>query len=764
MRSSAVERSYEPISPQELRHPLFGLSRTKQRLEMSSEATKMNQSAQSSPDTSRHRDSDVASTLIESDAGAFTNSKHDSREGLILDYDRSDTLSSSAQSSPTTTIRGSAVITTWWDKKALLQRDLWRSCWNMYLFLIVGLAFAAGHHAYYRSLQGRLVRHDEQLTSLRYGTALAFAAKASVATAVLSAFREQVWAVVRTRFLSLATIDDMFAAPETPFSLANREFLLKAKTAAALAILCWISPLAVILSINTLAAVPGTEAQNTTCPGVRSLNFRFEDSTDWRKGGKIEDLSQMSLSYWNNTSSDKSDPYFFDYYTAPSMNAAEFLHASTYLQRPIVDEEHTFEVCERGWNCTVEIDFVGPAYKCTEVGRGTRGDFVLTQSSGTVAPPFSMDDLAPTGNYTYIAHTLLGEYAFPQMARMKKGGIPLMEPPYPKHLGAFRTEPVIWIGYSELNDNYTSAYLNSSEPVQNPAAFTPVLVACEHYEAHYTAEIVYRDGMQLPTIKSRDFLAPVINTSLVPDAEADDGTLDRTVAVPESNYVLPQDVGAYRRTAGYHSMGLFLRAKLNGTIREPGKVEETEVVQTSLIDHRFHFVRPNVIELIETWYGNLLMSMFARPRFQSVVWAAKLDEQTGVRRNGIGPASDYLYPCTRSRPAVRYRYRASILLSVYGVLFLLASLGVAAGTLAVRTNGGISRGTRFSSIVEATRGTASDTRVWGRPASRRDSRAMKLGYGMLIRKGCGSDGPPRLQPTPMVPVFGFGVEGQVDQV
>lgn len=85
----------------------------------------------------------------------------------------------------------------------------------------------------------------------------------------------------------------------------------------------------------------------------------------------------MSLSYWNNTSSNKSDPYFFDYYTAPSENAAEFLHASTYLQQPIVDQENTFEVCERGWNCTVEIDFGGPAYKWTEVGRGTRGDFVL---------------------------------------------------------------------------------------------------------------------------------------------------------------------------------------------------------------------------------------------------------------------------------------------------------------------------------------------------------------------------------------------------
>ncbi|GJD03644.1 HET domain-containing protein [Colletotrichum higginsianum] len=65
-----------------------------------------------------------------------------------------------------------------------------------------------------------------------------------------------------------------------------------------------------------------SEAQNTTCTGVRFLNFRLEDTADWRKGGKTKDLSQMSLSYWNNTSSNKSDPYFFDYHTAPRENVA----------------------------------------------------------------------------------------------------------------------------------------------------------------------------------------------------------------------------------------------------------------------------------------------------------------------------------------------------------------------------------------------------------------------------------------------------------
>ncbi|KAL2874782.1 hypothetical protein SGCOL_010036 [Colletotrichum sp. CLE4] len=572
---------------------------------------------------------------------------------------------------------------------------------------------------------------------MRYGTALAFAAKASLVMAVLSAFREQIWLVVGSKFLKVTTLDDMFAAPETPLSLLNWEFI---------------------------TAVPGEEVQNTTCPGVRTLNFRFEDQTDWRNGGKIEDLSQQSLSYWNNTSSNKSDPYFFDYYTAPSENAEEFMHAITYLQRPITDQDTTFEVCERGWNCTVEIYFVGPAYRCREVSRGGKINHTLS-SIRTSVPPFSMNDLAPKGNYTYIANTLQGEYAFPQMAKMKKGGIPVMPPPYPKHLGAFRTEPVIWIGYSELNEAFTSVYLNSSEPVQNEDAFTPVLVACEHYEANYTAEIIYRDGMQLPKIKSRRFLAPVVNTTFFPGLDANDGTMDETIAVPESNYILPQDVKTYRRTAGYHSMGLFLRNKLNGTIREPGKVEETGVVQTSLIDHRFHFVRPNLIGLIEAWYGNLLMSMFARPRFQAVVWAAQINEQTGIRRTGLGPKTDYLYPCVRSRPAIRFHYRTSTLVGVYGILISLALLGAMAGAMAIRRNAG-SRGTRFSDIIEATRGPELDKmslrayKLRLRTTSI-TSKTPRLGYGKLKSLMDGENGVKSSEDHTCR--IGFGFQGDVEQ-
>lgn len=122
--------------------------------------------------------------------------------------------------------------------KACFQQRL-SPLWNMYLFLVLGIALAIGHHAYYQSFHGALVFDDRQLTTMRYGTVLAFAAKSCLVFAVMSAFREQIWLTFSTKFLRVTTLSGMFAAPETPLSLLDLEFLRKAKIAAGLALYCW---------------------------------------------------------------------------------------------------------------------------------------------------------------------------------------------------------------------------------------------------------------------------------------------------------------------------------------------------------------------------------------------------------------------------------------------------------------------------------------------------------------------------------------------
>lgn len=113
----------------------------------------------------------------------------------------------------------------------------WHSSWNMYLWLVVGICFAVGHHAFYASLDGHPA--DDQVRMLRYGTILAFMAKASLGAAVISAFQQRIWATVRSRILSIAALDSMFAATENLIAFLNWEFLKGAKATAALALFVW---------------------------------------------------------------------------------------------------------------------------------------------------------------------------------------------------------------------------------------------------------------------------------------------------------------------------------------------------------------------------------------------------------------------------------------------------------------------------------------------------------------------------------------------
>lgn len=121
-----------------------------------------------------------------------------------------------------------------WSSRAPLDRRL---PWNMYIFLLFGIVCAIGHHIYYSSLNGKPA--DDQLLKLRYGTILAFGAKAGLCAAVVTAFRQRIWTTVRTRFLSIGAMDSLFAATEDVRALWNWELYKGAKTAMALAVFVW---------------------------------------------------------------------------------------------------------------------------------------------------------------------------------------------------------------------------------------------------------------------------------------------------------------------------------------------------------------------------------------------------------------------------------------------------------------------------------------------------------------------------------------------
>jgi len=107
----------------------------------------------------------------------------------------------------------------------------------MYVCFLFGLACAIGHHIFYNALDGQVA--DSQIQMLRYGTVLAFAAKAGLGAAVVSAYRQRVWTTVKTRLMTVGAIDSLFAAAEDLTALLNWGFFKGAKTAAALACFGW---------------------------------------------------------------------------------------------------------------------------------------------------------------------------------------------------------------------------------------------------------------------------------------------------------------------------------------------------------------------------------------------------------------------------------------------------------------------------------------------------------------------------------------------
>ncbi|KAL2690107.1 hypothetical protein Neosp_004175 [[Neocosmospora] mangrovei] len=623
----------------------------------------------------------------------------------------------------------------------------------MYFFLVVGICFAIGHHFFYSSLDGEIV--DDQLRMLRWGTALAFACKASLTAAVLSAFDQQVWATVRSRFLTVVALDSMFAATENPLDMLNLELLTKAKMAVAMALFGWCAPAIVIITANTLlVAPPEFMHENTTCSGVRSLNFDLEAAYTWPNGArqKGSGLNPLSPARYNDTSLDPAET--IGYYDRPDTRVQILADASSVLRRPVTYDNSTLETCARGWNCTVRVEMTGPGYKCTELGSGVGSEARnLSQQSGEISPPFPFNEvLLPVGDLSYLGETREGDYSRPQTSEFDADGFP--DDPKPKNFGSFRTEPVVWIGYVKTAKGVKRP-LDPQKAMQGEDTLIPTLMACEYYETKYKLDYRYVDGLQSIKVIERTPLSPVVNTTYLRGAR-DNRTTDGTMATPPENYVPYGNTTRYKKTATYHALGFLFRSLLNGPILlHPGGVDGENALFTKVTSNGDYFPAENLQDVVPSVFEDILFSLLSNQQWAMVVWAADPEKQVLFNEDSGK------YPCRRSQPVSRYQYRAVTLWAVYGVSVLLASLGVAAGTIALRHNGGLRRDSRFSSILAATRGQGLNRVEWGGPFFDRGQvnhsvRGFKMGYGTAKR-----DEAERLLGN-QVP-FTFGFEGEIEQ-
>ncbi|GKU08417.1 hypothetical protein FLAG1_11211 [Fusarium langsethiae] len=526
--------------------------------------------------------------------------------------------------------------------------------WNMCLFLLVGTSFALGHHFFYLMLDGKMAA--EQSLMLRYGTILAFCAKASFGTAASMAFHQRAWLVIRHKMARIDTVDSIFTANTNIVSL-----------------LTW-------SSIKTAKIV---SLWNTTAPG--------------------DDINS-------------NDPSDFDYWTATSVQWYNMVAYRVALSNePLIRNETGEEVCSPRWNCSYVLSFVAPGYKCEELASGINS---TVQNLGDNTPPFNTSVLAPIGNMTYYAKNDMGEYENPQILS-GPGGRPKQKPPYSKNLGAFRTEPIMWIGYCTVED-YSKLQPTNRDHKDWYKAYTPVIIGCEHYEVNYTIQFDYVGGVQSHKVLRRDYLRKVVDTTLTSEMDPDKRLKDRTMAVPEKNYIYPSDVENYRLTAAYHSLGNSLRGILNGTNTIPYFDANSQIFVTPLVDRINYLLVRNFGDAIRNMYENMIISILATPSSSVVSWASN-GRPSGLIKGGLSTA----FPCRKQQYINVFRYNKAQLLTVY----------------AAYQEEGRMRDMKPSSIITASR--ASDLHDLGAKGD------VRIGYGLVQEAGRS--------------VRSFGVEGIVTQ-
>ncbi|CAG7556340.1 unnamed protein product [Fusarium equiseti] len=608
--------------------------------------------------------------------------------------------------------------------------------WNMCLLVIVGTAFALGHHLFYYMLDGR--EAINQSLMLRYGTILAFCAKASLGTAAAMAFQQRAWLVLRHKMARLETVDSIFTANTDIFSLLTWSSIRKAKVGSLIAVYCWITPLVVVLTSETLSIVGGMEDINGLCPNIQTLNFSNEKWVYWRDSVRIQNQFLMSVSIWNSTTTaggniTEHNTDHFDYYHGGSTQWADMIALRVVLaNEPLFRRESGSEICSEGWNCSYVLSFVAPGYKCEELAIGADSK---VRDLGDATPPFNTSVLAPIGNMTYYARLDIGDYEKPQ-AISYPGGRPKQKPPYPKNLGAFRTEPIMWIGYCTVED-----YSKPQPPEPGIGdwykAYTPVIFGCEHYEVNYTVQFDWVGERQAHKVLRREYLRKVVNTTFSSKLDPDKRLKDRTTAMPEENYALPTDIGQYRLTAAYHSLGMSLRQALNGTTTMPHFNVNSKILVTPLVD-RINYLPPrNFSRAIRGMYENMVISLLSNPSFNVVSWVST-GRPTGIAKSD--PSSKG-YPCRKARYMNMFRYDKTQLLSVYAASIALAIAAVFLGLHAYWEEGTM-RDMKPSSIIEASR--ASHLHTLGNTSE------VKIGYG-LVHEEAGRS------------VRSFGMEGNLTQ-
>lgn len=418
--------------------------------------------------------------------------------------------------------------------------------------------------------------------------------------------------------------------------------------------------------------------ENGHCPGVQTLDFSQEGHRDFRNA-RYTPLEPRDPLFWYWTTEESGKPPI-DSYQSPSEYLQRIANTTAVQQKVLQPQVSSNETCGKNWDCRYTLRFTGPGYRCEDLSEGAGPPRAFHGLSSPVDPM----TLFPNGNYSY--HSIANQGEYPRYPNPSEPGF-----------GAFRTEPIIWAGYS-LWTGPEEIREESLGLDPQPEYYTPHFFACELWETEYQVEFQNYQGVQSTTVQARNYTKLLINTTLT-----NDGTPDNATAVPIDRYVFPlPDRYAYQYTAAFHSIGKVFRDLVNGfrPLNETVKpFTYTEARYTKLFPNRdVLFPVPDLMDATRSLFEDLLLSVLSDNKLLPVVPAVgQFSPQISVSEQPTN--GTHGYPCVRTQIPNRFQYSSIKLWLVYGVSLGLAAASVIVGTCSVIQNGGVLQNTRFTSIA-----------------------------------------------------------------
>ncbi|KAL7788105.1 hypothetical protein V8C43DRAFT_288304 [Trichoderma afarasin] len=264
------------------------------------------------------------------------------------------------------------------EKTSGIWRIHWRSPTSMIGLFIGATGAAIAHHLYYDSIDGtevvivqeewtlEAVRNNQEW-KLRFGAGLAFLAKAMFAASAIVAYEQRAWLTARNKVVTVAGLDAMFSAAQSPLSFLSVDFLRKAKAGAIMALLVWCIPLAAVITPGTLVVVPTTLSTSKSFP-VPVINFSLVQP--------LYDYNSSVVGYDGQSTSNGITPYL-SRLVSTTATSLQILPMNIGLA-----------------NSTYNLTFHGPSFRCREPSPIISEAIYMTLNATAFMSEGSLDSMA----------------------------------------------------------------------------------------------------------------------------------------------------------------------------------------------------------------------------------------------------------------------------------------------------------------------------------------------------------------------------------